>query len=158
MIKIKIHSFVDVITNSSTTIYCQCTDKTIQAAKELINILLEESGSKKTADDLFEFKLVLNEYGIDRFVNEIEDDNLDDYLKENKYEKGDTEDTIKLVEKILLDIEEGKVPKPEYDYMQNENGYNQEDLLITPKGNPKNTINLVEKVKNIFEIDGSYDG
>ena len=38
---IKIHSFVDVITNSSTEIYIQATERTIEQIKVLINSILE---------------------------------------------------------------------------------------------------------------------
>ncbi|MFA5395703.1 MAG: hypothetical protein WC346_06760 [Methanogenium sp.] len=154
MIKIKIHSFVDVITNSSTTIYCQCTDKTILAAKELINFFLKESGSKKTADDLFEFKLVLSERAIENLAGMIDEGDLDDYLKENKYRKGNS---TKLAEKILTDIEKGKVYEPDVDYKTNGDGMNEEELLIIPKSDKANVINLANKINDIFEIDAYHD-
>lgn len=56
-IRIQLHSFVDVITNSSTVIYCQCNDKAVDSTKEMINEFLKVAGSDKTADDLFTFKL-----------------------------------------------------------------------------------------------------
>ena len=56
-LKIKVHSVVDVITNSSTVIYTQATEGTISAIKEMVNALLELGESKLRADDLFEFEL-----------------------------------------------------------------------------------------------------
>ncbi len=50
---IHIHSFVDLITNSSTEIYIQATDKTVASIKEIINNILEMGGSDATCDDLF---------------------------------------------------------------------------------------------------------
>ena len=55
---IPVHSFVDLITNSSTEIYIQATDKTIETIKKIIDNLLENTNSKLKTDDLFEFSLV----------------------------------------------------------------------------------------------------
>jgi len=60
---IKIHSFIDVITNSSTEIYVRASQSSIDSVKKLVNSLLAFAGNKQTADDLFEFKLV--DYGVD---------------------------------------------------------------------------------------------
>ncbi len=54
---IKIHSFVDLITNSSTEIYIQATDKTIETIKKLIDNILEIGGSTLHCDDLFDISL-----------------------------------------------------------------------------------------------------
>lgn len=61
-IEIKVHSFIDVITNSSTEIYIGCHDNTVQYAKDLINSILAIAKSDKTADDLFEFEIKDPEY------------------------------------------------------------------------------------------------
>lgn len=50
---IPIHSFVDLITNSSTETYIQSTDKTVEMVKNLVNAILDASGSPYTCDDLF---------------------------------------------------------------------------------------------------------
>jgi len=57
-IVLKVHSFSDIITNSSSEIFINANKKTIEAVKTLINYFLEKGGSKKTADDLFVFKIV----------------------------------------------------------------------------------------------------
>jgi len=53
-----IHSFSDIITNSSSEIFINSNKKTIDAVKTLINWFLEHGGSTKKADDLFIFKVV----------------------------------------------------------------------------------------------------
>ena len=59
MITIKIQSFIDIITNSSTEIYIQAGDFTIKGIKEIINTFLRFSNCKDyNADDLFEFEIV----------------------------------------------------------------------------------------------------
>ena len=55
-IRIPIHSFIDLITNSSTEIYIGTKEKTIEYAKEMIDKFLAEAGSDKKADDLFTFE------------------------------------------------------------------------------------------------------
>ena len=76
-ITLKIHSFIDIITNSSTEIFIQATDKTIKNIKQLINSILTIGGSKMTSDDMFEISLKAeNPYGDE--YEEIEEDD-DDY-------------------------------------------------------------------------------
>ena len=52
-LSIPVHSFVDLITNSSSEIYVYADEGTVTAVKELINNLLKGVGSDKTSDDLF---------------------------------------------------------------------------------------------------------
>lgn len=58
---IKAHSIVDVITNSSTVIYTQAKEGSIETVKEIINSLLKLGGSDKTSDDLFDIKITSEE-------------------------------------------------------------------------------------------------
>lgn len=57
-ILLHIHSFSDLITNSSSEIFINSNKKTIEVVKTLINYFLEKGGSSKKADDLFVFKIV----------------------------------------------------------------------------------------------------
>jgi hypothetical protein len=54
---IPVHSFVDLITNSSTEIYVSPTNKTVTTLKEIINEILRIGGSKQTCDDLVNISL-----------------------------------------------------------------------------------------------------
>lgn len=74
---IPIHSFVDLITNSSTEIYIQATTKTVESVKEIINNLLKVNGSSYTADDLFEISL-FNSSLADRIEWDGEDANTEE--------------------------------------------------------------------------------
>ena len=51
------HSFVDLITNSSTEIYIEASEKTVESVKALVNNILTLGGSKLTCDDLFTIEL-----------------------------------------------------------------------------------------------------
>ena len=54
---IKIQSVSDVITNSSTEIYVEATEHTLNGIKNIVNSILKSVNSEYTADDLFEFSL-----------------------------------------------------------------------------------------------------
>lgn len=66
-ILIPIHSFVDLITNSSSEVFVEATEKTVETVKDIINEVLKLQNSSKTADDLFSFTLVMND---DRYNEE----------------------------------------------------------------------------------------
>lgn len=102
VLSIPFHSFIDVITNSSTEIFVGCHSNTIAFAKDFINELLKVSKSDKTADDLFEFEIV----------------------------------------------------------GENDNEYNFDErrLVIKAKEDSDIVINLSKKMKDIFCIDGVYNG
>ncbi len=79
-ITLKVHSFIDIITNSSTEIFIQATDKTIRNIKQLIDTILIIGGSNMKCDDIFDMKLKSqNPYGED--YEEIEED--DDYYSDS---------------------------------------------------------------------------
>ena len=67
-ITVNLHSFVDLITNSSTEIFVEASQSTIDAVKEVVDNLLEVAGSDLKADDLFEFELGEKE-GWDYYVD-----------------------------------------------------------------------------------------
>ena len=57
-IVIPVHSFVDVITNSSSEIFVSATDRTIEVAKNIVNEVLSAGGSLAKCDDLFKVSLL----------------------------------------------------------------------------------------------------
>ena len=59
---IPIHSFVDLITNSSSEIYVAANASTVKAVKALVDNILAVGGSTLKADDLFDFKLNIAGY------------------------------------------------------------------------------------------------
>ncbi len=54
---IPVHSFIDVITNSSSEVFVTSDRSTVAAMKDAINALLSVAGSKERCDDLFEVVL-----------------------------------------------------------------------------------------------------
>lgn len=55
---IPVHSFVDLITNSSSEIFVSAGDSTVASAKEIVNKILAAGGSLATCDDLFNISLL----------------------------------------------------------------------------------------------------
>ena len=53
---LNIHSFIDVITNSSTEIFIDYS-RSIKPCKEMINEMLKTFGVEQTCDDIFEVTL-----------------------------------------------------------------------------------------------------
>ena len=51
---------VDLITNSSSEIFISADEKTIEAIKGIINDVLKAGGSQVTADQMFDFALVVS--------------------------------------------------------------------------------------------------
>jgi hypothetical protein len=56
-IRIKYHSFINLITNSSSETFINATDSTVDTAKAIIDNILKAGGSSKTADELFSVRL-----------------------------------------------------------------------------------------------------
>jgi len=76
-----IHSFVDLITNSSTEIYVAAGDKTVKAVKEIINNILALAKSDLTCDDLFTVEIDYQKY--------YDDYGGEDYEEEDEYTEND---------------------------------------------------------------------
>jgi hypothetical protein len=56
-IKIPVHSFIDLITNSSSELFVTSDRKTVDSFRKLIDSILLSGGSTKKCDDLFTLKL-----------------------------------------------------------------------------------------------------
>ena len=60
-ITFKLHSFVDLITNSSSEVFVCATDKTISTLHEVINHILKASNQPQLkSEQLFDIKLAVN--------------------------------------------------------------------------------------------------
>ena len=78
--KIKIHSFVDLVTNSSTETYVCATEKTMETVKELLGMFV----GKNNVDAMFDFYFSYESY--DSKEELIQDGvNPEDILSESKW-------------------------------------------------------------------------
>jgi len=106
MIKIKLHSATDLITNSSTVIFTYSEGCTAPL-KEMINEILKSFGVEKTFDEMFD-TVVLNDSAGD--YEEYYAENL--YADDEKFPEGVDKDTD--FQKLWDDVATGKVKKPDW--------------------------------------------
>ncbi len=144
IIEMKIHSIVDVITNSSTTIYSYC-DGCIDPAKELITEFIKTIGGKeyegKTADDLFYIGEFCETWCYSQFEDVCEDESI-----ENPFEN--VSDITSYIHKTIEDVLTGKKEKP--DWMTVVEEYENYEYYIFPT-----TVYIIprdEKYKKIGEL------
>jgi uroporphyrinogen-III decarboxylase len=69
---INLHSFVDLITNSSSEIFIQASHKFIETIKEMVNNLFELAQSNLKFDDVFVAELEVMDYESYEYVKESE--------------------------------------------------------------------------------------
>ena len=128
MIKIKLHSITDLITNSSTVIFTY-SDGCIEPLKQMFAEIAKTFGIAKSFDEMFDV-VIAAEYD-DVYTSYL------DELDEEDYPEGVTRDTD--ISKLYNDVIAGVVPKPEwfneaeesehyYDYYQPSN-----NLYLIPK-------------------------
>jgi len=138
---IPIHSFVDIITNSSTVIYVSTYQKTEKMIKEFVNALLKSFGSDKKFDDFFEYKEVNRYPHMDYAVGQIKDD-----LREKN---PDTEDEE--LEKVAEAMFYKKLESDDHD---DEYGYDSiREIILTPKNSSAEAIKLCETIERIFSLE-----
>jgi hypothetical protein len=154
-LRIGIHSFCDVITNSSTEIFVLPTDKSISMIENLIDYFLKKAGSPKKARDIFNFKIELSEDGLDnefdRYAEEHEipkeiEASIDKLTKAKKWSEATTVRCNFIREKI-----ENNEWKPEKsdDYEDNPR---EDHLIVIPKDDSKDVRDITYLVRQIFEI------
>jgi len=140
-LRIPLHSFVDLITNSSSEIFVQAHDKTIVAVKEVINNLLKGVGSDKTADDLFTIELG------------IEVDNPESYEERKISGKGYT---VMLSTSTPEGAAALKEKQDDYEYPA------KTDIIVTPKDGTNENLVLAARtlsdLTGLFSIDSRYNG
>jgi len=161
MIKVRIHSVVDAITNSSTTTYVMANDKTIEAFKDVINSLIVAGGGDKTADDLFTFSTECEgarnyrEEHIGYTIHEQEFKNLkyggEAWKKKLKkyYDKYETEQPDWWNDSEMAS-EEGYSLSPD----DSEYGYATVNMIVKAKDDNPETVKIAEMLEGLVK---SYD-
>lgn len=154
-LKLKTHSIIDVITNSSTEIFISSNNKTIEVAKEFINSLLKATGSKKEADDLFDFitlpefhhenyiaTMAKEMYNEDRYYN-LPEDKLDAIHK--MYEMALRNDRLrpKNWDKLGSD----------YDHSPTEEHSDDKIPVLIPKTTDENSLYLLSWFTDMFDME-----
>jgi len=152
-INIPIHSFIDVITNSSTSVYVGCHGNTIKFATDMIDSLLKAAGSDKTADDIFEFKITVEKSGETEKIWE----NLSEYYTDSELEGKDNNAKTEMINSVFDKMCSGEIDQ-HYGWGESYGGFDDRNLIITSKTDEAFVMELASTVESIFQIDGSYDG
>jgi hypothetical protein len=138
--KLKIHSVIDLITNSSTEIFTR-SNNSLEACKEMLNEILALLNIEKKCDDIFCLNVLLD--GVWLYEYEAEKHNL----------------TKKDCKKLIEDIVCGKEEKPQW-FIDVETSYDQNDTTLhIHSKDPKyeNLISLINKFLYSTESGERYD-
>lgn len=144
MIKVNFHSFVDLITNSSTTIYTY--QNSIEQTKELVQEVLNICGVKdKTPDDIFNYGTFYEAW---YYADIIEDD-------ENMPE--DWKESQEYVENIIGKVMAGEMEKPEWLDAEAdlENG---QSIYLYLHCKDEKYKHLADKIKNLLNSVDAEEG
>ena len=185
-LKINVHSVVDIITNSSTTVYTMADEGTIKAVKEMVNALLAIGESKLTADDLFTFTLYSErerEYQDEKLHENVDEYSdkvsaLDDAFNKMSEEKFGTRygwdikdktlkaeyDTLKSKyyadgDALFLEYYE-KYKDESWINFEYDDDYYDVDMKVSTKlddENAKIAGNILNRLDGLFQHEGSYN-
>ena len=98
---IQIHSVTDLITNSSTVIFTY-SENSLNSLKEMINEIFKTFGIDKTCDEVFNLVVLCNKhYYYQQYLDELAED-------------GDEVPEVSDLNQLIIDVQEGKVEKPEW--------------------------------------------
>jgi hypothetical protein len=138
--KIKVHSFIDVITNSSTESYVRSNAKSVEFMHDFINEIFKQSGSEKKSEDLFEFIIIPAESAM-----EIASWHFADKLQEN-----DSNLSYSEAEKLAMKkFKSGEVDPKNY---LDERDHYDNTLLMKSKSNDQFTMDISEKFSSLFDV------
>lgn len=143
-VKIAIHSLIDLITNSSTEIFVDCTNS-VQPAKDLLQELLELNGSDKKVDEVFDVTLEEDYNNLSDYIEYyLEEDEAYDTIIENyKINEGEYSDREKEIDKLIKDYQAGKVD------LNIDSYHVQKHLVVTSKDEKYNhLLKLLNKFLN----------
>lgn len=108
MFKIKIHSVIDVITNSSTEIY-SWYDGSIGACKEMLQEMLKVFGVDKNVNDIFSITINCDVY---YYIDYIDNMSESDYEELFPNMPTDHAEKRKFITNILAHVNSGEIHKP----------------------------------------------
>lgn len=141
----KIQSLVDVITNSSTSIYQIASRSSINYIKTIINGILIAVGSDKKADDLFDFDIRYDEDVYFEYKDFLYDSG---YISDKLY----TSDVIDPNELY----NESTTKYTIEDFI--DDNYNNSHVIVTTKDNNKEADKLLGVIKEIYDHYAIFDG
>ena len=160
--KFRLQSLNDVVTNSSMEVYQEATQYTVDAVKDIINVILKIGGSDKSCDDLFTVSIDYSDMLEDYFESCLDSDIDEEYkgmieeVKERHY-ISDSEAYQELVNMGLV----GDVLSTIEEYTNNFDSdwrYPTTQVSIIPKGEAKGSdIAILNKINDLFNVEACYN-
>ena len=162
LIKVNFHSAVDIITNSSTTIFTYsegCDRKALELIDEFIKVL----GSDKKAEDMFYIGVFCSISDYMEKVYDLDENSEDDLDIPDGLLEGNYKESGAIVEETFLKVMKGEIGRPEWmiavDESTNYMEYNYDSsLYIVPK--EEKYKELGEKIRDFLystDHDGCYN-
>jgi hypothetical protein len=158
MQKVKIHSVIDLMTNSSTTVYTY-SDHSAKAFEELADEILKTMGLTERCHDIFNVSVQVDQDGLADYISDqIYDD------PEGVPEEYRIQPYWKTIQLLQDDIRAGKVEKPDWyksfeeQYSEHENysGYTPQTFLEVSAKDPK--YDGIAKLMVDFLYSTSHEG
>jgi len=153
---IRFHSFTDLITNSSSTVYIYLTEKTEEVIKDLVRLLLSRNGSNETFDSLFSIEHLTGEgtHEYDFYENIYDIESIDGDWEALEKAKNEAEDKLAYLKKYAEEHGHSSFEDEnyhEYDYAST--------LKITAK-HPKDAAaaKILSSLRSLFEYEAVFDG
>lgn len=167
--KFVLQSLNDIVTNSSMEVYQAATDYTVDAVKDIIDVILKLSGSDSRCQDLFDVEIDYEdtlwkyfEYEIDSTTLSDEDDSkvkeIIHAMSERKPDGMWWEDKERY--QALVDanlVGEGKL-RTIKEFIGDYEGYTDTSVTIIPKVEcSQKDREILSKINRLFHIEANYD-
>lgn len=164
--KFRLQSLNDVVTNSSMEVYQEATQYTVNAVRDIINVILKISGSDKSCDDLFTISInyedMLDSYFDDCLGRTDIDEEYLGMIKEVRNRKDGyfISNSEAYKELVNMGIVGDVLPTIE-EYVENPNcdwRYPSTEVSIVPKGEASPAdVAILNKINDLFNVKACYN-
>lgn len=166
--KFRLQSLNDVVTNSSMEVYQEATQYTVDAVKDIINVILKIGGSDKSCDDLFTVSIDYSDMLEDYFERCIDNEDIDEEYRgmieevrnrkdEDGYFISNSEAYKELVNMGIV----GDVLPTIEEYVGNFDcdwRYPSTEVSIVPKGEASPAdVAILNKINDLFNVEACYN-
>lgn len=164
--KFRLQSLNDVVTNSSMEVYQEATQYTVNAVRDIINVILKISGSDKSCDDLFTISINYEDMLDSYFDDCLDRSDIDEeYLgmieevrnRKDGYFISSSEAYKELVNMGIV----GDVLPTIEEYVGNFDcdwRYPSTEVSIVPKGEASPAdVAILNKINDLFNVEARYN-
>lgn len=164
----KLQSLNDVVTNSSMEVYQEATQYTVDAVKDIINVILKISGSDKSCDDLFTVSINYEDMLESYFEDILDKSDIDeihlDTIEEIRCRKDNTghfiSDSEAYAELVKIGLVGNMIPTIE-EYtrdFESDWRYPTTQVSIIPKNSDKKSdAAILNKINDLFCVEACYN-